>query len=374
MQDFVTPDGDYAELWTADLDTADPTGHTDVVVPAGEEFAGGGPAVATGATDFLGVVFERLGEVVVDDAADVGLVDAHAKRDGGGDDGRFARHEGLLAGGAGFIAEPGVVGPGGNVVALEEGGQGLGGFLLGPVDDGGGGGIFAEAFEEGPAFVRFQAGGDPELQIGAMERELGVIGFRDLEVASDVGGHFRSSGGGEGEDAGDPEIARKLGELEVVRTKVVSPLRDAVRFIDGEKRNVRAGEPVPEVLVGEPFRSDVEHGEGASAHLVIDRVGFLSAEGGVESCGGDVAISQGIDLILHEGDEGRDHQSEPVEENGRKLVAERLAAPGGKDRERWAICEEGLDDLFLAAAEFRKAEAGLEGGGEVGHGHEVRVE
>ena len=103
-------------------------------------------------------------------------------------------------------------------------------------------------------------------------------------------------------------------------------------------------------------------------------MGFLSAEGGVESCGGDVAISQGIDLILHEGDEGRDHQSEPVEENGRKLVAERLAAPGGKDRERWAICEEGLDDLFLAAAEFRKAEAGLEGGGEVGHGHEVRVE
>ncbi len=39
VQDFVTPDGDYAEMWTADLDTADPTGHTDVVVPAGEKIS-----------------------------------------------------------------------------------------------------------------------------------------------------------------------------------------------------------------------------------------------------------------------------------------------------------------------------------------------
>ena len=60
------------------------------VVGAGEEFAGGGLAVAAGTADFLGVVFEGLGEVVVDDAADVGLVDAHAEGDGGGDDGGFA--------------------------------------------------------------------------------------------------------------------------------------------------------------------------------------------------------------------------------------------------------------------------------------------
>ena len=37
------------------------------VVGAGEEFAVGGLAIAAGAADFLGVIFERLGEVVVDD-------------------------------------------------------------------------------------------------------------------------------------------------------------------------------------------------------------------------------------------------------------------------------------------------------------------
>jgi glycogen operon protein len=37
VQDFVTPQGDYAAVWTAELDTADPTGTTDLVVAAGEK-------------------------------------------------------------------------------------------------------------------------------------------------------------------------------------------------------------------------------------------------------------------------------------------------------------------------------------------------
>jgi len=38
-QDFVAPQGDYAQQWTADLDTADPTGSTDLVVSAGEKIS-----------------------------------------------------------------------------------------------------------------------------------------------------------------------------------------------------------------------------------------------------------------------------------------------------------------------------------------------
>ena len=38
-QDFVAPQGDYAQQWTADLDTADPTGSTDFVVSAGEKIS-----------------------------------------------------------------------------------------------------------------------------------------------------------------------------------------------------------------------------------------------------------------------------------------------------------------------------------------------
>ena len=46
--DFVSPGEDYAEEWTAVLDTADPTGASDLVVKAGEEILAAG-AVAAGA-------------------------------------------------------------------------------------------------------------------------------------------------------------------------------------------------------------------------------------------------------------------------------------------------------------------------------------
>ena len=35
--DFVTPDGDYAEEWTAVLDTWQPSGDTDLLIKAGEK-------------------------------------------------------------------------------------------------------------------------------------------------------------------------------------------------------------------------------------------------------------------------------------------------------------------------------------------------
>ena len=38
-QDFVTPNGDYAAEWTGDLDTASPTGDSDLVVAAGEKIS-----------------------------------------------------------------------------------------------------------------------------------------------------------------------------------------------------------------------------------------------------------------------------------------------------------------------------------------------
>ncbi|MGB1225305.1 MAG: glycogen debranching enzyme, partial [Mycobacterium sp.] len=39
IQDFVAPAGEYAQRWTAELDTADPTGSTDLVVAAGEKIS-----------------------------------------------------------------------------------------------------------------------------------------------------------------------------------------------------------------------------------------------------------------------------------------------------------------------------------------------
>ena len=66
------------------------------------------------------VAFEALGDVVVDDVTDVGLVDAHTKGDGGYDDIDFLHKEIVLRLGADSGFHAGVVGGSGDVVGTED--------------------------------------------------------------------------------------------------------------------------------------------------------------------------------------------------------------------------------------------------------------
>lgn len=71
-------------------------------------------AVAAGAANLLVVAFEGCGHAGMNHGADIGLVDAHAKGDGGDDDLDFSSLEGSLDTFAGVGVEAGVVGGGGN--------------------------------------------------------------------------------------------------------------------------------------------------------------------------------------------------------------------------------------------------------------------
>ena len=72
----------------------------DAVTVAVEQDTFAGEAVASGAATLLVVPFEALGEVVVDDQADVGFVDAHAEGDGCHDDVNVVADEPVLNGAA----------------------------------------------------------------------------------------------------------------------------------------------------------------------------------------------------------------------------------------------------------------------------------
>jgi hypothetical protein len=98
----------------------------------------------------------------VDDEADVGLVDAHAKGDGGADDADLVAEEGLLVARALLGIEAGVVGAGGDAAAGEGIGDLLGLFAAGAVDDAG---VARTLFQEGEELLDrlvlgFDAGGE----------------------------------------------------------------------------------------------------------------------------------------------------------------------------------------------------------------------
>ena len=63
-----------------------------------------------------------------------------------------------------------------------------------------------------------------------------------------------------------------------------------------------------------------------------------------------------IDLVLHQGDQRRDDQRQPVQRHGRQLVAEALAAAGRHDAQAVPPGQHGRDHFPLAVAEGRQAE------------------
>ena len=85
----------------------------DLVAVGVEQRALAGQAVAPGPARLLVIAFEGLGQVVVHDQPDVGLVDTHPKGDGRHDDRDLVADEFLLGLAADRRIQAGVVGQGG---------------------------------------------------------------------------------------------------------------------------------------------------------------------------------------------------------------------------------------------------------------------
>lgn len=138
---------------------------------------GGGAAVAGAAAPraaraapaaphLLHVLLHGAREAGVDDGVDAGDVDAHAKGDGGDDGAHAAGRERGGGGGSRARGQPRVIRRGLDLGRHEGGGDGIGGRLVGDVDDGAGAALEAAAAREerdhrAPRRGAADAAGDP---------------------------------------------------------------------------------------------------------------------------------------------------------------------------------------------------------------------
>ena len=164
--------------------------------------------------------------------------------------------------------------------------------------------------------------------------------------------------GGRGERA-DLELAedgRALPDALIVGAEVMPPLADAVRLVDDDQRGMMLFEEVVELGGAEALGGEVEEFElpvGGGAH----GGGLLrGCDGAVEAGGGEAVRVEGVDLILHEGDEGRDDERVAGTHHRGQLVAERLAGARRHDDAQLLAGQDAPDDLLLPLAERRVAE------------------
>ncbi len=192
-------------------------------------------------------------------------------------------------------------------------------------------------------------------EIGAGEAASQQAGFGESQAVHDVvrdGFRGRSR---ERQDRNAGEFFAQFGDAQVRRPEVVAPLRDAVGFVDGDKLDVHPLDAQAERFGGQPLGRHVEEFYVAVGAVVQRDVDLPRCEARVDGDGRDAACAQAVDLVLHQGDERRHDDAEPLAGHRRHLVRQRLAAARGHQRQRVAPGQHRADDFQLYGPELAES-------------------
>ena len=155
--------------------------------------------------------------------------------------------------------------------------------------------------------------------------------------------------------------------MTVGRAEVVAPLGDAVGFIDGNASEFAlagdCAEDATERLGEDEFRCYVEESCGwvSTTEVFHDLFAVVGAGGGVDGCCWYACLCHGVDLIVHEGEQGRYHNCNSMIDNCWKLKTETLAKGRPCLHEDIVPFKSGDDDLTLIRPEALLAKDTPEG-------------
>ena len=140
----------------------------------------------------------------------------------------------------------------------------------------------------------------------------------------------------------------------------MAPLRHAVGLVDDEQIDRLAPQRLEEAPVGELLGRRQDELRRLARDLVEGLVGLAGGQRAVHLRGVEPEPVQLVDLVLHQGDEGRYDERHAGQVQRRQLVTERLARAGRHDGERVPALHRGSDDFLLPWPEFVEAEHAFE--------------
>ena len=333
----------------------------------------GGQAIAAAPARFLVIGLQALGQIHVRHKAHVRFVDAHAKGDCGHHDHAAVAAKPLQHGRAPLGIESGVI---------SEGVKARGGELLGQAVD-----PLARAGVDDASFPL--AGRQERLQLGArtllLPHQVGDVGpieagqehpvVLQAQALADVFAGAAIGGGGEGQAGNGWEPLGQHGQLQVLGPEIVAPLGDAMGLINGEQGNRQLGQAIEAVARQQPLRREIDQVEIPGAQGFPGGLGQLRPLGRMQGGGAHTGLAQGRHLVVHQGDQGRDHHAGARAAEGRDLITEGFAAAGGHQHQGRATAHHMANDLGLGAAKGAIAEhlsEDLEGIGAGGWGRRHR--
>ena len=122
-------------------------------------------------------------------------------------------------------------------------------------------------------------------------------------------------------------------------------------LVDGEQRDAAAFQQLQAAVGQEPFGRDVQQVELAIQEGLLDIARLTPFLCRVQVGRPHAELGQGVDLVLHQRDEGGHHHPGAFAHQRRHLVAQRFAAARGHQHQGVAATDDVLDDGLLVAAE-----------------------
>ena len=148
-----------------------------------------------------------------------------------------------------------------------------------------------------------------------------------VQAVDDVRTHPRRCRRGHGDiDRPRAQPAQIGAEVQIRRTEAVAPLRDAVRLVNDEQRDGPQGELLDKLLIFEALRRDVEEALLKIKELLIG--GAAADRSNLET-----ALHDGLDLVFHQRQQRRNHDSEAWHQLRGELERQRLAVTRRQHRE-----------------------------------------
>ena len=330
----------------------------DDVAGAEEQQAFAGQAVASGPAGFLVVTFKVLGQVVMDDEPDVGLVDAHAEGDGGANDPDLVAQKLVLAGRAVPGLHSSVIRGRLDPIGLQALGQAFGALAALTIDDPAL--LEARADERQRLVVRAGLRSHPIRQVGAIETGQVATGLAQMQLLNDVPAHALRGRGGQRHHRHFRKKAAQLGKLAVFGPEIMAPFADAMGFVHGDEIRL----PVPQIFQEprkhQPFGRHVEEPKFAVMQPAKPLPGLARRQRRVQQRRRHSTGLERIHLVLHQSDERRHHDRQTRPDQRGQLKAQRLAPSRRQQGKHIFSCQGIADNFFLQRAKRGKAEVLLQ--------------
>jgi len=148
----------------------------------------------------------------------------------------------------------------------------------------------------------------------------------------------------------------QLAQLQIFGAEVMTPLRHAMRFVDGKQSDIQALQKRHHARLYQTFGRQIEHFDFTALDAVGQVTLLLGVEGRIQCCSRHPEFFKGRDLIIHQGDKRRHHHGQAITQQRRHLKAQGFAAAGGHQHQGVTTIGHALNDVTLTATETVVAE------------------